>query len=83
MSSVKEQAKEALLGISDEPQLSQQTRAEFMKYAVQDLNSGEKYLDEEQFINAIAPKGEDYVSFISAMCDCRTSADSISLNSTR
>lgn len=61
MASVTEQAKEALLGTSDEPQLSQQTRAEFMKYALQDPENGEKYLDEEQFINAIAPRGEDYV----------------------
>ena len=61
MASVTEQAKEALLGTTDEPQLSQQTRAEFNSYAIQDSETGEEYLDEEQFINAIAPKGEDYV----------------------
>ncbi|KAL9081911.1 MAG: hypothetical protein Q9159_006915 [Coniocarpon cinnabarinum] len=60
MASVTEQAKEALLGTSEEPQLSQSTRAEFSKYALHDSETGEKYLDEEQFINAIAPKGEDY-----------------------
>ena len=64
MASVAEQAKEALLGTTDEPQLSQQTRAEFMKYAIEDPESGDKYLDEEQFINAIAPKGEDYVRLL-------------------
>ena len=71
MTSVKEQAKEALLGTQDEPQLSQKTRAEFMKYALQDTESGERYLNEEQFINAIAPKGEDYVGYTSdhtALC---------------
>ena len=61
MASVIEQTKEALIGTTDEPQLSQQTRAEFYNYAIQDPETGEKYLDEEQFINAIAPKGEDYV----------------------
>ena len=62
MATVKEQAKEALLGTQDEPQLSQQTRAEFLKYALEDEETGERYLNEEQFVNAIAPKGEDYVS---------------------
>lgn len=62
MATVKEQAKEALLGTEDQPHLSQKTRAEFLKYALQDPESGERYLDEEQFINAIAPRGEDYVS---------------------
>ena len=62
MASVTAQAKEALLGTTDEPQLSQKTRAEFLRYALQDPETSELYLDEEQFINAIAPKGEDYVS---------------------
>lgn len=58
---VKETVKEALLGVEDEPQLSTQTRAEFMQHAVKDAGSDEYYLGQEQFIDAIAPESEDYV----------------------
>lgn len=61
MATVKEQVSEALLGTTDEPQLSQQTRENFLKHSVQDAESGERYLGEEEFINAIAPESEDYV----------------------
>lgn len=63
MATVTEQAKEALLGVTEEPQLSQQTRAVFSKHAKTDQESGERYLGEEEFVNAIAPQEEDYVSF--------------------
>lgn len=61
MATVKDQVQEALLGTTDEPQLSQQTREIFVKYSVQDPSSGERYLGEQEFINAIAPESEDYV----------------------
>lgn len=58
---VKETVKEALLGTEDEPQLSHQYRVEFMKHAVKDAQSDQYYMDEEHFIDAIAPQAEDYV----------------------
>jgi len=59
---VKEAVKESLVGTTIEPQLSQQARATFIKHARQDPD-GESYMTEEDFINAIAPEKEDYVSF--------------------
>lgn len=61
MATVKEEVREVLLGSTEEPQLSQLTRAAFMKHAQKD-ESGEYYLNEDQFITAVAPEGEDYVS---------------------
>ena len=68
MATVKEQVQDALLGTTEEPQLSQQTRAEFMTHAIIDQETGEHYLGQEEFINAIAPQSEDYVS--STCCSC-------------
>jgi len=65
MALVKEKVKEALIGTEDEPQLSSQTRNEFLQYAKQDEQTGTYYMDEQQFIDAIAPEGEDYVSIVS------------------
>jgi solute carrier family 25 (mitochondrial aspartate/glutamate transporter), member 12/13 len=60
MATVKEQVVESLIGTSAEPQLNKETRTAFMKYALRD-ESGEYYLDEPNFIEAIAPATEDYV----------------------
>lgn len=62
MATVTEQVGEVLLGTTDEPQLSSVTRAAFMKHAHKDDASGEYYLNEDQFIDAVAPESEDYVS---------------------
>lgn len=59
---VKDQVGEVLLGTSEEPQLSQLTRAAFMKHAVKDGATGDYYLGENEFINAVAPESEDYVN---------------------
>lgn len=74
MATVKEQAKEALLGTTEEPQLSQQTRAIFSQHAKEDEKTGERYLGEEEFVDAIAPRGEDYVCirFNSTPCASHT-----------
>ena len=61
MATVKEQVGEALLGTTQEPQLSQQTKDIFMKHAVKDEQTGEYYLGENEFIDAVAPESEDYV----------------------
>ena len=62
MASVTEQVGEVLLGTTEEPQLSQLTRAAFMKHAQKDEATGEYFLTEDQFIDAVAPESEDYVS---------------------
>lgn len=61
MASIKDQAAEALFGTENEQQLSQQTRANFFKHALTDPETGEKYLGEAEFLNAVAPAQEDYV----------------------
>ena len=61
MAAVAESIKESLVGTTQEPQLSQQTRASFLKHAKSDEN-GDHYMGEQEFIDAIAPEGEDYVS---------------------
>ena len=63
MATVKEAVKESLIGTTIEPQLSQQARATFQKYARKD-ESGDAYMTEEDFVNAIAPENEDYVSAV-------------------
>ena len=61
MATVKGQVAEALLGTTQEPQLSQQSRASFLKHARKDEETGEFYLGENEFIDAIAPESENYV----------------------
>lgn len=62
----KEVVKETLLGSETagdgDMQLSAQSKATFDKNATKDEESGEVYMGEEEFINAIAPETEDYVS---------------------
>jgi len=58
---VTEKVSEVLLGTTEEPGLSKDDRAIFQHFAKKDEN-GDDYLDEEQFVNAIAPQSEDYVS---------------------
>jgi solute carrier family 25 aspartate/glutamate transporter 12/13 len=61
MDSVKEAVKEQLLGSTEQPDLSHQSRSNFIRHAQKDEN-GELFMNEEHFINAVAPKQEDYVS---------------------
>ena len=62
MATVTEKVKETLVGREDEPQLSSQTRSDFLQHAKKDEETGDYYMSEEEFTNAIAPEGEDYVS---------------------
>lgn len=66
MSTVTEAVKETLVGSSresdSEPQLSAQIKATFDKHSRKDERTGEQYMTEGDFINAVAPEGEDYVS---------------------
>jgi solute carrier family 25 (mitochondrial aspartate/glutamate transporter), member 12/13 len=69
MATVKEQVVESLLGTTAEPQLTNETRATFMKFALKDEQSGDYYLDEQRFIDAIAPSTEDFVSLLQTTLD--------------
>jgi len=62
----KEVVKETLLGTeqAEDVQLSAQSKATFEKNAQNDKETGESYMNEANFINAIAPENEDYVSFV-------------------
>jgi solute carrier family 25 aspartate/glutamate transporter 12/13 len=57
----KESVKESLVGVEEEQQASAQTRADFMQHAIKDEETGEYYMGQEEFVNAVAPPGEDYV----------------------
>ncbi|MCJ1342198.1 mitochondrial aspartate-glutamate transporter agc1 [Peltigera leucophlebia] len=60
MATVKEVVKETLVGTTREPELSQEIRATFNRNSRLDEASGERYMTEEEFVNAIAPIDEDY-----------------------
>jgi solute carrier family 25 (mitochondrial aspartate/glutamate transporter), member 12/13 len=62
---VKEAVKESLIGSEEPAQLSSQTKARFNARAVKDAESGELFMGPEEFIDAVAPVEEDYVSFLS------------------
>ena len=62
MATAKQAIKESLLGTTSEPELSQLTKATFDRNARQDEATGEYYMTEEDFVNAIAPDNENYVS---------------------
>lgn len=60
---VKEVVKEGLLGTEEATTLSTSHRASFYKNAAKDEETGELYMGPDEFIEAIAPPDEDYVSF--------------------
>jgi hypothetical protein len=61
MASVKDTVKETLVGSREVPELSHQARSNFLRHAQKDEH-GELFMTEDDFINAVAPKHEDYVS---------------------
>ena len=61
MATVTEAVKESLLGKEAPASLSSESRNTFLRQAKTD-EDGELYMSEEDFINAIAPPEEDYVS---------------------
>ncbi|WPG97449.1 Hypothetical protein R9X50_00022400 [Acrodontium crateriforme] len=60
MATVTQKVKESLLGTENEPQLSAQTRDDFLRHAKKDDETDEYVLGEAEFINAVAPQSEDY-----------------------
>lgn len=62
VTAVKEAVKESLVGAEEHTQLSTQTKARFHSNAVKDAETGELVMGPEEFVSAVAPDGEDYVS---------------------
>lgn len=63
MSKVTAAVKASLVGTQEDDHTpSPQIKTNFIQYARKDEGSGELYMTEEEFINAIAPKNQDYVS---------------------
>ncbi|KAL8828475.1 MAG: hypothetical protein Q9191_002570 [Dirinaria sp. TL-2023a] len=60
MATVQTQVKESLLGTTREPELSTQTRQAFDRNAKKDEATGDFYMTEHEFVDAIAPDAEDY-----------------------
>lgn len=69
MATVKEAVAETLVGTTQEPSLSQQTRQTFRRHAIKDEQTGEYYLGEDQFIDCVAPQSEDYVGSRNECCE--------------
>lgn len=61
-SPIKEAVKETLIGSEESIQVSAQTKANFIKHALKDPETGDLYMGADQFIDAVAPANEDYVS---------------------
>jgi hypothetical protein len=77
MANVTGAVKESLLGKEAPADLSSESRNTFLRLAKKD-EDGELYMNEEDFINAIAPPEEDYVSrspcpsqVAGSLCPCR------------
>jgi solute carrier family 25 aspartate/glutamate transporter 12/13 len=62
VTAVKTAVKESLLGSQQPEHLSSQTKSRFNSQAAKDADTGELYMGPDEFINAIAPPTEDYVS---------------------
>ena len=65
LTKAKEAVKETLLGTEELEgvKLTAQIRASFLQHARKDPETGELYMGKEEFVNAIAPNTEDYVSY--------------------
>lgn len=61
---VKEAVKSSLLGSEEPANLSASYRATFLNNAKHDEKTGEPVMGPEEFIDAIAPADEDYVSVL-------------------
>lgn len=62
VTAVKEAVKESLIGSEEQVQLSSQTKSRFISKAAKDQETGELYMGPEEFIDAVAPQDEDFVS---------------------
>lgn len=71
MATAKQAVTESLLGTTREPELSHQTRVTFDRNARQDEATGDYFMTEEDFVNAIAPSSENYVSSCARLVQSR------------
>ena len=62
MATVADKVKEVLVGVEDDGQTTESTRRDFLARATQDAETGEYYMSQQDFVDAVAPAGEDYVS---------------------
>ena len=62
MATVADTVKESLLGTSLPQDLSPSSRTTFLKHATRDEETDELYMGEEEFVDAIAPPDQNYVS---------------------
>ncbi len=62
MATVTEAVKETLVGTTINVEPSQEVRVTFDRHSIRDDVSGENYMTEKEFVNAIAPLHENYVS---------------------
>lgn len=62
-STIKEAVKETLIGTNEPVQMSTQHKARFTSHAVKDPETGELFLGPDEFIDAVAPSDEDFVSW--------------------
>ncbi|KAL8971819.1 MAG: hypothetical protein Q9183_000864 [Haloplaca sp. 2 TL-2023] len=60
MATVKQQVKQSLVGTVIEPSLSTDAQATFERHAKKNEETGELYMSQEEFVDAIAPAHEDY-----------------------
>lgn len=74
MDKVKESVKQTLVGQVHERDYSTSLRSQFEKYASHTEEDGERYMTEGDFVEAIAPENEDYVS---ARRRCQTTKPSV------
>lgn len=58
---IKDSVKETLLGTEEPANVSSESKDRFLKFASIEEN-GEKFMSLEDFVDAIAPPDEDYVS---------------------
>ena len=58
---VKSEVEDSIGTADEDVQFSSLARSEFMQHALRDEETGELYMDEEAFVNAVAPLGHDYV----------------------
>jgi solute carrier family 25 (mitochondrial aspartate/glutamate transporter), member 12/13 len=72
---IKEAVKEGLLGSEDPVNLSAKSKATFLGLAEKDAETGEMFMTEEKFIDAVAPADEDYVCAHSRPLNHATLAD--------
>ena len=81
---VKEAVKETLIGTEEPVSMSAQTKTRFYQCAVKDPETGELTMGPDEFINAVAPADEDYVS-LTLPCDTPHNqlANKALLNSTK